>query len=93
MALSIGTPVHYVSYGTPGGEYKSVCRHAVVTEYRPAVNGELTPTGFDMTVDVERVGLCVVNPTGLFFHPLSDGGCTRGYASGQFHEPGDCELT
>ncbi|MFG1872167.1 hypothetical protein [Micromonospora arborensis] len=29
---SVARIVHYVSYGTPGGEYTSECRAAVVTE-------------------------------------------------------------
>jgi hypothetical protein len=29
---SIGRIVHYVSYGTPGGEYPRACRAAVITE-------------------------------------------------------------
>jgi hypothetical protein len=49
---SVGRTVHYVSYGTPGGEYRSECRAAVVTE----VHNETT------------VGLCVLNPTGQFFN-------------------------
>lgn len=61
--LHVGSKVHYVSHGTPpDGEgkqaFKSKCRLAFVTE----VGQENT------------VGLCVVNPTGLFFHPLADGG-------------------
>jgi hypothetical protein len=58
---SVGRVVHYVSYGTPGGEYTSECRAADVTEVD--------------SNDPERVGLCVKNPTGLFFHPLAAGGC------------------
>lgn len=44
---SVGRIVHYVSYGTPGGEYGKECRAAIVTE----VNGDfaglcvLNPTG------------------------------------------------
>ncbi|MGC4886719.1 hypothetical protein [Micromonospora sp. DT227] len=60
MTPTVGRIVHYVSYGTPGGEYKSECRAAVVTE----VNGD-------------TVGLAVLNPGGLFFHPLASGGCER----------------
>ena len=47
MKPSVGRIVHYVSYGTPGGEYGKECRAAVVTE----VNGDfaglcvLNPTG------------------------------------------------
>lgn len=49
---SVGRIVHYVSYGTPGGEYTSECRAAVVTEvFREDV-----------------VSLCVLNPTGQFFN-------------------------
>lgn len=51
---SIGRIVHYVSYGTPGGEFASLCRAAVVTEV--IVEGG------------EVIGLCVLNPTGVFFH-------------------------
>jgi hypothetical protein len=61
---SIGRIVHYVSYGTPGGEYKSECRAAVITEV-PDVDG--VP---------QTVGLCVLNPTGQFFNrtvPYYDG--------------------
>lgn len=49
---SVGRIVHYVSYGTPGGEYASQCRAAVITE----VDASGT------------VGLCVLNPTGQFFN-------------------------
>lgn len=55
--------VHYVSHGTPvrpdGSQaFTSKCRAATVTEVG----------------DDEAVGLCVQNPTGLFFHSLADGG-------------------
>lgn len=56
--------VHYVSFGTPGGEYRSECRAAVITavdEYQDSTDG-----GF-----VGHVDLCVLNPTGMFF----DRGC------------------
>lgn len=58
---SIGRAVHYVSHGTPGGEYGKECRAADVTEVDPD--------------DPGRVGLCVKNPTGLFFPSLAAGGC------------------
>jgi hypothetical protein len=35
MKPSISRDVHYVSYGTPGGEFPSVCRAAKVTEVNP----------------------------------------------------------
>jgi hypothetical protein len=63
---AIGRMVHYVSHGTPvradGTQaYVATCRAAIVTE----VNVE----------EPHQVGLAVQNPTGTFFHPLSDGGC------------------
>lgn len=44
--------MHYQSYGTPNGEYKSEPRAAIITE----------------VVDDETVHLCVLNPTGQFFN-------------------------
>ena len=52
-APSVGRVVHYFSYGTPNGEYKSEARAAIVT----AIHNE------DFTVDI-----CVMNPTGLSFN-------------------------
>ena len=49
---SVGRVVHYVSYGTPGGEYTSQCRAAIVTEVDTS----------------DTVGLAVLNPTGMFFN-------------------------
>lgn len=59
---SVGRDVHYVSYGTPKGEFTSECRAAKITEVDPD--------------NPDRVGLVVFNPTGEFFHPLVAGGCT-----------------
>lgn len=70
---SVSRDVHYVSYGTPGGEFPSVCRAAKVTEVDPA--------------DPARVGLVVLNPTGLFFHPLAAGGSKHHDGSGQPADP------
>jgi hypothetical protein len=55
---SIGRIVHYVAYGTPGGEYASVCRAAIVTEVPPV----------DRATAEGTIGLCVLNPTGMFFN-------------------------
>jgi len=56
MAPGVGRIVHYVAYGTPGGEFPArVCRAAVITEVTNATN-------------VEDVGVCVLNPTGQFFN-------------------------
>lgn len=56
---SVGRVVHYVSYGTPGGEFTSQCRAAIIT----AVHDE------DPVPEhgVPYVDLAVLNPSGLFF--------------------------
>jgi hypothetical protein len=51
-APSVGRIVHYVSYGTPGGEFKSECKAAVIA----GVHSEAA------------VDLVVLNPGGIFFH-------------------------
>lgn len=53
MKPSVGRIVHYVSYGTPGGEYPSVCRAAIIT---------------DAESSNETCSL-VLNPEGMFFNP------------------------
>lgn len=67
MKPSVGRIVHYVSHGTPirgdGTQaYTKQCRAAVVSEVADD--------------DSDVVGLVVLNPTGLFFHSIGDGGCT-----------------
>ncbi|MFJ1865554.1 hypothetical protein ACIOD1_13065 [Streptomyces sp. NPDC088097] len=65
---SVGRIVHYVSYGTPGGEYPSVCRAAVITE----VPDHLTAEPFDGCPNGTEgqwiAGLAVLNPEGFFFN-------------------------
>jgi hypothetical protein len=64
---SVGRIVHYVSYGTPGGEYTSECRAAIIAE----------------TNTSDTVGLAVLNPTGMFFNRTvahDEGGETPGAA-------------
>jgi hypothetical protein len=56
MRPSVGRIVHYQSYGTPGGEYASECRAAIVTGIS--------------AVQPDIVHLAVLNPTGLFFDQL-----------------------
>lgn len=58
MKPSVGRIVHYVSYGTPGGEHKSECRAAIVTAVQPG-GGKILP---------ETISLAVLNPTGMFFN-------------------------
>jgi len=57
----IGDAVHYVSYGTPGGEYGRECRAAIVTEV-----GHFEP-GSAEEGRASEAGLCVLNPEGMFF--------------------------
>ena len=68
---SIGHPVHYVSYGTPGGEYESQCRAAFVTEVHSVNEGV--------------VGLAVLNPTGMFFD--RDVPYDHNHSGGSWHWP------
>lgn len=63
---SVGRIVHYVSYGTPGGEYGSECRAAVITGVH-AADKEFTRNGFS-----ENVHLAVLNPEGMFFNKNVD---------------------
>jgi hypothetical protein len=84
---SIGRIVHYVSYGTPGGEYTSQCRAAVVAGVPEADETHAEQWGSDAIV----ADLVVLNPTGLFFnrcpyeHPDNGpGGRPRG---GTWHWP------
>lgn len=52
MKPYIGQTVHYKSYGSPGGEFQSEKRAAIIT----AVHNE------------KDVCLCVLNPTGFYFN-------------------------
>ena len=51
---TVGRIVHYVSYGTPGGEFTQECRAAIVTT--------LEGPG--------RLSVAVFNPTGLYFNQV-----------------------
>jgi hypothetical protein len=64
--VKIGDMVHYVSYGTPGGEYTSQCRAAVVV-------GIPGPGDPDSRNTDNPLDLVVLNPTGMFFNR-----CNRG---------------
>jgi hypothetical protein len=73
---SVGRIVHYVSYGTPGGEFSPQCRAATITEVADGAD--------------EHVGLCVLNPTGLYFLALDAAGCRHDEdvkAGGTWHWP------
>lgn len=90
MIPSIGRIVHYVSYGTPGGEYKSECRAAIVTHVHAT----------DPEDDGIYTALCVLNPEGMFFNqgvPYHEGDIghdhagaeipARSYRGGSWHWP------
>lgn len=62
----IGAPVHYVSYGTPGGEFARSCRAAWITEVTQVEVNEQNPAGDG--IYRPAVGLFVANPTGCFFN-------------------------
>ena len=87
MKPSVGRIVHYVSYGTPGGEYGKECRAAVVTE----VNGDfaglcvLNPTGqfFNRSIPHDE-GTADGSVTGLC------GG--KAYDGGTWHWPEDGDM-
>lgn len=54
--LTVGRMVHYVAYGTPGGEYQAGAhRAAIVAEVKDSERGLCT--------------LLVINPTGVHFNP------------------------
>jgi hypothetical protein len=56
---SVGRIVHYIAYGTPGGEYPSGAhRAAIITEIPPLGPPNPEPT----------ISLCILNPTGMFFN-------------------------
>lgn len=74
MKPTVGRIVHYVSHGTPVREdgtqaFAPQCRAAIVTEVDEA--------------ESHRVGLTVLNPSGMFFHPLSSGGCMADFSENQ----------
>jgi hypothetical protein len=74
MKPTVGRIVHYVSYGTPNGEYQSEHRAAVVT------------AAGHYPDETYAVDLCVLNPEGLFFnkHVLLD---VLGEIGGTWHWP------
>jgi hypothetical protein len=81
----LGASVHYVSYGTPGGEYGKKCRAAIVTA-----------TGEHPDAD-GTCSLHVMNPTGQFWpqavHHSEDHrnpADLKGLAGGTWHWPGGC---
>lgn len=52
--VKVGDVVIYYSYGTPGGEFPSIERAAIVAEVH----------------DETLVTVCVINPSGIFFNKV-----------------------
>jgi hypothetical protein len=63
---AVGDIVHYVSYGTPGGEFGRECRAAIVTELTKVVSEQSSAAAEQ--IFRQAVGLMVANPTGQFFN-------------------------
>ncbi len=57
---SLGRIVLYQRHGSPNGEHASEPSPAVVTKVFPPFDGE----------PGQRVGLCVINPTGIYFQDV-----------------------
>lgn len=81
----VGEMVHYVSFGTPNGEYRATCRAAVVASVGAWITMENT-SKIDSRAEGRAVrlleqwyyrdvvSLAVLNPEGLFF---TGAGATR----------------
>lgn len=88
-AVRVGDIVHYVSYGSPGGEYTSQCRAAVVAG---------VPAGALPVMDAERaekwdsgarvLDLVVLNPTGQFFNRCAESALE--FRGGTWHDRRHC---
>lgn len=83
---SVGRAVHYTARGSADGVYPKACRHAVITEVDHLDVDALARPG-----DQPNVGAQVVNPTGQYFHPLTQGGGLR-YDGGHSVHGGDTHL-
>lgn len=83
QTVVVGDIVHYVSFGTPKGEYKPQCRAAIVSETGDLLVDINRYPGREISNNDEVVNLVVLNPTGLFF----DQGCLldKGRTPGTFH--------
>jgi len=94
---SVGRIVHYVSYGTPGGEYTSQCRAATITEVGAWITVDTKPADSYSTSEgrpiryaeqwyyADACALEVSNPTGLFFNTCKHD--EDGKAGGTWHWP------
>lgn len=74
---AVGRSVHYVARGSADGVYPPACRAAVITEVE-----RIDPDGYRQDGDQPNLGLCVLNPTGIFLLGLGD---NRGVRHGAGH--------
>lgn len=77
--LGIGRIVHYVAYGTPGGEYPAAV-------HRAAIITRLDNIGLGDYRDHPEVSVCILNPTGIYF-ATEVGYDESGKISGTWHWP------
>ena len=66
MAPSVGRVVHYVSFGSPGGEFESTCRAAMITDVGGLVDARRYPNR-EISTDDEVADLAVFQPEGVYF--------------------------
>lgn len=70
---TVGRVVYYKAYGTPGGEFPSIERAAIITDVKEViVDDNNNEHEFPLKENVIgfnelRVRLAVLNPTGIFF--------------------------
>jgi len=78
---TVGRIVHYVAYGTPGGEYAAGAhRAAIITETK------LDQSPIDGSV-VNYCKLCIFNPTGMFFSDWLEMDISEKPSPGTWHWP------
>lgn len=99
MKPSVGQIVHYVSYGTPGGEYASRCRAATIAEVGAWMTVPDTESDevlhddgtryrtIEQRYEDDACALVVQNPTGLFFNTCSHHDGSFGKLAGTWHWP------
>ncbi len=68
MKPTVGRLVHYQAYGTPGGEYPSIERAAVVTAVESRHDASGPETENPPEEAFFKVSLCILNPTGQLFN-------------------------
>lgn len=68
MNPSVGRIVHYVSYGTPNGEYKPAHRAAIITDVRLQGANDPSPEHGDGP-EYYEIRATIFNPDGTFNSP------------------------